>query len=93
MRNVQKLRVGDVVQCSELSKDHYYLVLRAPESAAEYDGTGEPVTSIEMIDIGEDRFQDIEVGRQRRLSFDSIERLGRVRRIATYVRREMFTRT
>lgn len=80
MRTLKTLRVGDVITSSTLGRDDYFLVTEA-------------ASSIELVNIGPDRFRDVVLARQKRQTFSSIDELGTVRRHDTLVRRVVFART
>ena len=87
MRNVKTLTVGDVIQASALSKDDYFLVIEALSA-----GEDSPRGYV-MINIGDNRFVDTTLSRQKRIDVLSIETLGKVRRWAHYTRRVTFNRS
>lgn len=89
MRNVKNLHLGDVITASALSKDDYFLVVDVTISG----GTDVPESqTYELINLGEDRFVDTVLGRQKRIPVSSVEDLGKVRRHARYVPRVTFSR-
>lgn len=84
MRNVKNLAVGDVITSEKMSNhDEYFLVVDTDEVAGE--------TS--LVSLGENRFRDVVLGRQKRIVIENVEdQLGKVRRHARHVKRVTFSR-
>lgn len=81
MRTLKTLRVGDVITSSTLGRDDYFLVTEAG-------------SDFELVNIGPDRFRDVILSpRQKRITVDSIEALGTVRRHDHLTRQVVFARS